>query len=246
MVQEYSDFTLYLYETYKNTHKRFILSNWETDNSIYCGSTWQFTHDSVFRQGCLDNYSQFGALSPDEALKALKLWFRIRAEGVADGRRRAASEVIGGSLVYLAVEFNCVHALHDDGFKSTLYDLIPTVPFDYVSYSAYESIDSAAPGDTLKADLDLIQDVAGTSSIIIGETGFDQSQPDSIAHAREVIAAALDWGVSYIIQWNLYDVQAGTHFGLFDVQGDPNPLYWIFREELPTGFAESIAGHLKP
>lgn len=27
MVQEYSDFTLYLYEAYKNTHKRFILSN---------------------------------------------------------------------------------------------------------------------------------------------------------------------------------------------------------------------------
>src|SRR5262249_37407507 len=37
MLQEYSDFTLYLYQRYHHTHKKFIISNWEADNAVYCG-----------------------------------------------------------------------------------------------------------------------------------------------------------------------------------------------------------------
>jgi hypothetical protein len=42
LVQEYSDFTLTLYRRYQGTRKKFIISNWESDNAIYCGHAYYF------------------------------------------------------------------------------------------------------------------------------------------------------------------------------------------------------------
>jgi hypothetical protein len=171
-----------------------------------------------------------GAGSPDEALNALKQWFRARAEGIVEGRNRALAEGIGGMRVHIAPEFNTVHMLHDRGFKSVLYDVLPFVMFDYVSYSAWESIDSQKPADTLYADLDTIRDVVGSTAIIIGEVGFSRarSNGEEVQRTTEVIAAALDWGVAYAILWELYDADGASEFGLFDLEGRPTPLAFWF------------------
>src|SRR5262245_10310431 len=39
---EYKDLTLAIYATRRDTSKRFIISNWETDNNIYCGSAYDY------------------------------------------------------------------------------------------------------------------------------------------------------------------------------------------------------------
>lgn len=225
--QEYSDLTLYLYETYGRTHKRFIISDWEGDNSIYCGDAYQFAVVDRVRRDCLAGYqAQYGVASPEDAFQGFKQWQDTRALGILDGRLRARAEGIGGMRVYLAPEFNIVRALHDRGFQSVLYDILPSAMFDYVSYSAWESINSPDPAGTLRADLDTIQDVAGTNAIIIGETGFNRTEwaGQDVTRTSNVMSAALDWGVAYIVQWDLYDTDAEDQFGLYDLQGQPTPL----------------------
>ena len=129
---------------------------------------------------------------------------------------------IGGNRVFLAPEFCMVHALHDAGFKSVLYDVLPFVIFDYVSYSSYESINEAAPDKALTADLDLIQSIVGSNAIIIGEVGFSRSFWGSetvVTRTARVLNAALSWEVAYIFQWNLYDQSIQQDFGIYGVAG---------------------------
>ena len=109
--------------------------------------------------------------------------------------------------------------LRDFGFASMLWDVIPRVRFDYVSYSSHESLSNG--GSALSSDLDLIRSVARTDRIIIGEIGFQRSSSGDrlIPWTIFAINAALDSGVVYIVQWNLYDQVSSSDFGLYDVDG---------------------------
>jgi len=235
LIQEYSDFTLYLYREYRRTHKRFIISDWELDNTVYCQAAFAYATQPRFRAYCDSWYAAFyGNRAPVESLAGLKLWLQARQQGIAGGRQRAAAEGIGGMRVYFAPEFSITRALHDAGFQSVLYDVLPGVIFDYVSYSAYESINRAEPAASLTADLNLIQDIVGSSAIIVGETGFARSVwgTAAVARADEVIGAALAWGVAYIFQWNLYDQDTRNDFGLYDLNGNATPLAAYFEGRL--------------
>jgi hypothetical protein len=87
--------------------------------------------------------------------------------------------------------------------------------FDYVSYSSWDSINTA-PEETLIADLNTIEEVAGTDPIIIGEMGYSRTVwGGAVARTQNAIVAALEWGVAYVIECGLYD-QAGGKYGLFD------------------------------
>jgi hypothetical protein len=235
IVQEYSDFTLYLYQTYRHTEKRFIVSDWESDNAVYCDAAYAYATVPKFRSQCDANYfALYGNSSVAESIQGLKLWYQARQRGIADGRDRAAAEGIGGVRVYFAAEFSSMHALHDAGFQSVLYDVLPVVIVDYVSYSAYESINAANPAITLRADLNTIQGVVGSSAIIVGETGFSRSAwgAQAVSRIEAVIFAAKAWGVAYIIQWNLYDGDTQDDFGLFDVNGNQTAIGAYFQSKL--------------
>ena len=237
IVKEYSDFTLYLYETYRGTHKRFILSNWESDNEIYCGAAYAYATDPATRAACNARYQSAyeGSRSPDEAIKGMMLWFQSRQQGIDDGRNRALSRGIGGKRVYSAPEFCIVRALHNAGFKSVLYDVLPFVAFDYVSYSSYESINQADLEKALMADLNTIQAVVGSNAIILGEAGFARSvwMPEgAVARTDRVINVAVSWGVSYFFQWNMYDQNGTYNFGLFDATGQLTGLGAYYKERL--------------
>ncbi len=228
LVREYSDLTLYLYRAYAHTYKRFIISNWESDNSIYCGQAYSYATTKSFRDYCDEAYPSIyhGNPTPAESVKALTLWFQFRQQGIADGRVRAAQAGLGGMRVYFAPKFCITRALHDHGFQSVLYDVLPFVMFDYVSYSAYESINTPRPGDTLTVDLNTIRDVTGSSSIILGEIGFSRSVwgEAAIARTREVLASADTWGISYVFVWNLYDSSTADNYGVYGTDGMRTPL----------------------
>jgi hypothetical protein len=236
-VKEYSDLTLYLYETYRHTHKRFIVSNWESDNEVYCGAAYAYVMDPAFRVSCNARYQSAyeGNRSPDDSIRGLILWFQSRQQGIEEGRNRALNRGIGGKRVYLAPEFCVVRALRDAGFKSVLYDVLPFVIFDYVSYSSYESINQAEPEKALLADLNTIQDVVGSSAIILGEVGFARSAwttEGAVVRTDRVINAAVSWGVPYVFQWNMYDQNAMDDFGICDIAGQPTALAEYYKQRL--------------
>lgn len=236
LVQEYSDLTLYLYQAYARTHKRFIISNWESDNSIYCGGAYSYAVSQPFRAYCDRVYPQIyaGNLTPADSIQALRRWFEARQQGIVEGRARAAQIGLGGMRVYISPEVSIVRALHDRGLASVLYDIVPHVIFDYVSYSAYESINEPEPGKRLAADLDTIQDVAGSSAIILGEVGFSRSSwgAEAVTRTAEVVKAATDWGVAYTFVWNLYDSGNGGDFGVYGTDGMPTPLAAYYQQLL--------------
>lgn len=237
IVKEYSDLTFNLYKRYHNTRKRFIISNWEGDNEVYCGAAYAYAVDPITRAACIANYQSVyqGIPSPDDSITGLRLWFQARQQGIEDGRTRALSHGIGGKQVYFAPEFCIVRALHDAGFKSVLYDVLPFVSFDYVSYSSYESINEAEPGTTLLADLNTIQGVVGSNAIILGELGFARSvwgSEGTIVRTDEVISIAQSWGISYLFQWNMYDQSTIEDFGICDMMGRLTPLGEYYRQRL--------------
>jgi len=237
LVQEYSDFTLYLSREYQHTKKRFIVSDWEDDNAVYCDAANAYATDAHARSECDAIYAvKYKNSSPAESFQGLKLWFQARQQGIAEGRSRAAAEGIKGTRVFFAPEFNSVHALHDAGFLSVLYDVLPAVIVDYVSYSAYESINAADPATTLTADLNTIREVVGSSAVIVGEAGFSRSEwgDQAVLRTEAVIAAAQAWGVAYIIQWNLYDSDPQDDFGLFDLDGNVTPIGAYFESTLTS------------
>lgn len=228
VVREYSDFSLHLYRAFQGTHKRFLISNWESDNSVYCGQAYTFATNPVFRETCRAQYfASYGIRSPGEALRGLKLWFNARAQGIAEGRQRALAEGLGGLRVYHAPEFNIVRALREQGLPSALYDVLPAVMFDYVSYSSWESINMPDPVAALWADLDRIRDAIGSTAIVVGEAGYsrrDFSKGDDVTHLSRFLAAAQAWGVPYVIHWQLYDTDSENTFGLYDLRGQPTLL----------------------
>ena len=68
LLREYSDLTLYLSRMYGRTHKRFVISDWEGDNSIYCGDADDFALVDQVRANCLSQYqSLYGVASPADA-----------------------------------------------------------------------------------------------------------------------------------------------------------------------------------
>jgi hypothetical protein len=221
--REYSEFVFLLCQMFQGSGKRFIISNWESDSWIYCGSISGYAEDPVFRRSCDDAYpaSYSGNRNVSDSLSGITRWMQTRWAGVEEGRARARNAGFLNVDVSLAVEIASVHYLHDRGFKSVLYDVIPSVPYDSISFSAYECQNGADLNVILRETLDTIKAIGGNAPIIIGEIGFDRVAfgETAIPKIVEFDAAAIQWGVLYVIHWNLFD-QADYSFGLFDRRGE--------------------------
>jgi len=196
--QEYRDLANYL----KNfPSKKFIISNWEGDNDIYCGAA----------------YGSSVAVCPDysNSLAGFKEWIIAYSNGISSA---------GASNVYSAVEFNIVKYLKNNNLPSVLYNVIPNVNTNYFSYSSYESINPIITtndnGNQLKSDLTLIKNVisgAGKNSnnLIIGEFGFSSPNREVVKNSLETaIGIFKSNGLSNYYIWNLSD--SGGLFGLYD------------------------------
>jgi hypothetical protein len=200
MKQEYKDLANYLGQNFPN--KKFIITNWESDNDIYCGTAYGFNPS---RNQC--DYRN--------SIEAFKKFISVRTEAIKESNQ---------PNVFSGVEFNIVNYLKDNNLPSTLYDVIPYVPADYYLYSSYESINNLYKDNginLLNSDISKIKQVLSNSgknqnNLIIGEYGFgsgDREQNKNLlSKATETFLN--DGSIQYAIIWNLLDV--GGNFGLFD------------------------------
>lgn len=175
-----------LLQTYANTGKTFYLGNWEGD--------WHLIHTNPAY-----------APTPDE-VQDMIAWVNNRQKAVDDAKRDTPHS---GVQVYLYLEVNrVVDAMQ--GMTRMTNAVLPKTNVDFVSYSAYDSLD----GDTeanLRRALDYIQahlaPKAGFSGkrVFIGEFGLaalGRSPQEQDALTRRVARAALLWGCPFALYWS--------------------------------------------
>lgn len=211
---EYKNLAQYLANTYKGTGKRFIISNWETDNDVYCGSAYNYIVDQSFRTACNQNISTwFGANTFGDIFDALTNWFKARERGIAAGE----AQVTNGAIVAHAPEFISVDMLPNAGYKDVLHEVITKLNSDYISYSAYDSLNN----NSLNADISTIRGLVN-KPLIIGEYGYNRSTEGATNAAdklTQVTQTLLNNSqVSIAIIWQLFD-QSNGPFGLYNGSG---------------------------
>jgi hypothetical protein len=139
--QEFRELTLHLYQSYQGSGKRFVISTWEGDNVLHCGSAYLYANnlriaagpDGVardtyggpmpkdpndpqgrsipFRDYCDAIYPRLGIANVNEAHEGYRLWLEARQRGIRQGRDEAAALGLMGVEVYHAPEINAVNLL---------------------------------------------------------------------------------------------------------------------------------------
>ncbi|WP_309119138.1 hypothetical protein [Paenibacillus sp.] len=208
--EEFFSFAKHLMTTYRGTGKTFVLQNWEGDNAI--GEN----PDAASVRGMID-------------------WLHARQDGI----ERARAELSGDSdvAVYGAAEVNWVSKARD-GAVTVTNDVLPHTRMDLYSYSIYDAgvpVDPAA----LAANLDYLRSKApdsgvfGANNIYIGEFGLPENGLGAELqqlHVRQVVDAAIAWGVRYAVYWQLYCNEARQSYAdrpsNYSVMG-----YWLIRPD---------------
>lgn len=214
---EYREFVETIMSTYSGSGRVFIISHWEGDNQVYCGSSYNFQTVDDKRYACM--YQE-----PDKRLAGITEWLRIRQEAIAEGRKRAAAAGATNVEVYHAAEFNTIFAsrrvsgasIRSREFKGMLDTVIPAVHPDICSYSAWESVNR----NRLTKDLQDIVKACAPAPVVIGEIGI-KDNPDR-RYARLIAALQpLKDSIPLIFFWQAFESETAKEpgFALFDTSG---------------------------
>jgi len=182
--------TRHLLRTYGSTGKTFVLQNWEGDWAL---------------RGSFDP----GTKPSPEATASMIRWLTARQQGVAAARGKFPSTA-GSARVYHACEVNLVRQAMDHGSPSVTTDVLPHVPVDLVSYSAWDTKDSPARFGEALAFITKHKrpvDPFGAHGVYVGEFGLPESEatPDQVlARTTALLAEARRFGCPYAIYWQVY------------------------------------------
>lgn len=206
--------TKYLLTTYANSGKTFILQNWEGDHLIHLGLPTGTPPDPVRLKGMAD-------------------WWNARQDGVRRARMDVGSH---GVNVYHAAEVNALQPSMA-GYVTVTNNVIPYTRCDLYSYSSW---DLDYTPEQLTRALDYLASKApanrlfGRYNIYLGEYGMAKDQGASegqrFERIRQLMEAALGWGVRYAVYWQVFDNEAAvTYTGRpdnKDLRG-----YWLVRPD---------------
>jgi len=214
---EYRDLAETIMHTYSGSGRVIIISHWEGDNQVYCGSSYNFQTVDDKRSACL--YQE-----PEKRLAGMTAWLTIRQQAIAEGRKRAIAAGATNVEVYHAAEFNTIFAtrkvsgasIRSKDYKGMLDTVIPASHPDLCSYSAWESENR----NRITKDLQDIVKACAPASVIVGEIGIKED-PDK-RYAKLIAALQpLKESVPLVFFWQAFEGSAAREpgFALFDGDG---------------------------
>ncbi len=205
-----------------------ILSNWEGDNFVYCGSAFDFGKNAkeVFPERCRAAWP--GAQTNLERVQAHLLWHRLRDEAVSEfTAANPGLDLISAPEINSLVLFEpgC-GGLCNPSTDKIVDQIAATGGRKHCSYSSYDTQGLSSRGGLVAAVKRLLS-VCG--NVIIGEAGYDLLRPGNLRRSIELFET-LDRvrrlrGVLGVVIWNAVDPADGSSkYGLFDASGAPQLL----------------------
>lgn len=211
-------YTQKLLTTYNGSGIEFYLGHWEGD--------WYY----------LDNYNTAQKEVSDTVTEGMIAWINNRQKAVDDAKRDTPHENV---YVWNYLELNRPSDALDDSYDRVVNRVLPHTNVDYVSYSAYDTMDASA--EQVARVIDLIYDnlpvkegVPGPR-VFIGEVGQPAANQNfSGSKHRDVnmknIAKYLQCEVKFVLYWQMYcneKLEDGSSrgFWLINDQNEPQPLY---------------------
>ena len=203
--------------TYSGSGRIFIISHWEGDNQVYCGSSYDFQTVDDKRYRCMYQ-------DPARRLAGMTEWLKIRQEAIAEGRKRSIAAGATNVEVYHAAEFNTIFAsrkvsgasIRSKDYQGMLDTVIPAVHPDICSYSAWESVNR----NRITKDLQDIAKACAPAPVIVGEIG-SKDNPDKRYSKLISGLAPLKDSVPLVFFWQAFEprVSKDPGFGLFELDG---------------------------
>lgn len=218
---EYRDLTEALMQTYSGSGRVFIISHWEGDNQVYCGSSFKFQTIDDERYACMYQ-------NPVKRLAGIEDWLSIRQQAIAEGRKRAIAAGATNVEVYHAAEFNTIFttrrvsgaSIRSKEFKGMLDTVIPAVHPDLCSYSAWESENR----NRITKDVLEIVKACAPAPVIIGEIGIKEN-PDKRYSKLISSLRPLKESVPLVFFWQAFESPTAKDPGFALFNGDGRALH---------------------
>ena len=242
---QFYEATKYLLNTYNNTNKTFILTNWEGDNIL--------------------SYSTRTEAAINIAVEGLTQYFKARQEGVTQAQNEFGMNKDSKVKVFNALEINRVTSsitykdINDGITKAQpklISTIVPNVPTDLISYSSYECKDGAAfnTAEKVKNGLlnvyDIIKSYSGKSkwfgdrNVMISEFGMAESYgaDKHLYVAQGHVMAAQQLPLQYLVYWELWcnEFKNAGHTG--PVSNSDCRGWWLIR---PDGTYSAVYNYFK-
>ena len=221
-------YTKKLLTTYNGTGKQFYLGHWEGD--------WYY----------IDNYNTAQKEVSDVITEGMIAWLNNRQKAVDDAKRDTPHENV---FVWNYVEVNRPSDALDDSFDRVVNRVLPNTTVDYVSYSAYDTMDASA--EKIAQVIDLIyknlpekEGVPGPR-VFVGEVaqpaancGFDDRRHCDVN--LKILEKYLRCEVKFVLYWQMFcneKLEDGSSrgFWLVNSEGEYTALYEKTSELLADG-----------
>lgn len=194
-----------LINDYTNSHKTFVIKNWEGD--------WHTISPDQTNQH-----------APLDKLEWMKKWFQARQRGITRARNELGEKNV---RVFHALEVNRVLDA-DRGLDRLINKVAPHVASDLIAYSSYDALyDSTSNTESklrqnINKALGIINNYAqdplnlGTKRIVITEYGLAENQSHALTPsvmANTMLSASKNYGIFGSFIWQLFDNECTTPSG---------------------------------